>query len=147
MSFLQYAFRTAVFQQPAASPDAADSVPSRLFFWTFHGEGSRADKGFIYQTEITGEQTASKRASDRVDWQTARSLMATFEAEAEKTAPRADEKDTAIQSRLARSDAYTQSGSFDTHPQLLQEQDIARLQEMAAAAPKLARRPKPAGSK
>lgn len=143
MSFLQYAFRTAVFQSPQTAPAGGEPA---LFFWTFHGDGDRAEKGFIYQTEIHPEHTMSKRASDRVDWQTARSLMADFEAEAVKTARRVNENDADIRQRLSSHDTYSKAAhGFDSHPLSVQENDIARLQELAAAAPRLGRRPKPRG--
>ena len=144
MSFQSPAFRTAVFQKPD-TPEGTPDSPATWVFWTFQGNGPRAEEGFVFENEIGGSYSMSKRVTDRIGWRAAIEVMKDIEAEVGQKTTRVNEKAFDNTIRLQRNDTYRQSGLFDTHPMLLQEQEQTRLQSMAAAVPKLARRPKPPG--
>lgn len=145
MSFQTLSFKTAVFHKPDTPKGTPDS-PGALVFWTFQGSAPRAEDGFIFEHEIGGSFNMSKRVTDRIDWRAAMGVMKDIEAEITAKTTRVNENDFDILTRLQRNDTYASASAFDTHPLLVQEQEQSRLQAMATALPKLARRPKPPGS-
>ncbi len=144
MSFQTLSFRTAVFHKPDTPPGTPDS-PGMLVFWTFQGSAPRAADGFIFEHEIGGSFSTSKRVTERIGWRAAMDAMKDIEADVAPKTTRVNEQDYDTFIRLQRNDTYARAGRFDAHPLLVQEQEQSRLQNIAASLPKLARRPKPPG--